>query len=262
MSDGLFVQERRRIILEKLKQRGRVAVKDLSDLLHVSAVTIRHDLRALEEAGLLERTYGGAVIRSGEPVLQELSFNVRQMKNHAQKDAIAQAAAALVHDGFSIALDSSTSSYALVPHLLKFDRLTIVTNSLVVAQGFLNNSQFRVLMPGGRLRRDAISLVGQPESLPKVNLNLGFFSARGLDDVVGISEIDPDEAVIKRALFSYCVAPVFLIDGSKWGQVAPYTIVPPQQIRHIITSQNAPAELVQRFRSQNVQVDLVPYSDV
>jgi len=257
----LFLEERRRAILEQLKREGRVAVKDLSEKMRVSAVTIRQDLRALEEAGLLERTYGGAVFRAGQLSLEELSFNVRQLKNRPQKEAIAQAAAALVEDGYSIALDSSTTAYALVPHLKKFDRITVVTNSLRVAESFLEKPGIRVLLPGGRLRRDSISLVGNPESLPKINLNIGFFGARGIGEMVGASEIDPDEVAVKQALIARCMCSVFVVDGSKWGQVAAYTLVAPQDLTHVITSADAPSDLVNRLRRLGVRVDVVAFSE-
>jgi DeoR/GlpR family transcriptional regulator of sugar metabolism len=260
MPDTLFLEERRRAILEKLKLEGRVAVKDLSERMRVSAVTIRQDLRALEEAGLLDRTYGGAVFRAGQLNVQELSFNVRQLKDRPQKEAIAQAAAALVQDGYSLALDSSTTAYALIPHLKRLDRLTVVTNSLMVAESLLDSPGIRVLMPGGRLRHDSISLVGSPESLPKVNLNIGFFGARGIGEVAGASEIDPDEVAIKQALIARCVCSVFLVSGSKWGQVAAYTLVAPQNLGHIITSSDAPSDLVSRFRQRGVRVDVIAYT--
>ncbi len=258
MSDPLFLEERRRVILELLEQRGRVTVKELSDEMQVSEVTIRQDLRALQELGLLERTYGGAVARGGSIGLKELSFNLRQMKKRDQKDAIAALAATLVHDGYSIALDSSTTVYAMLPYLKAFDNLTIVTNSLMVAQGFLDKDdhQTRVLLAAGRLRRDSISVVGMPESLPQVNLNLCFFSARGVVESVGASEIDPDEVVVKQTMITRSAESVLLVDGSKWGMIAPFTIVPVSSLRHVITSSDAPPDQVARFRSLGVRVDV------
>src|SRR5262245_46674211 len=115
LPEPLFVAERRRAILEQLRQNGRVSVKELSDSMNVSTVTIRHDLRALEDDGLLERTYGGAVRRQADGSLPELSFDVRNTRNAEAKNLIGAAAARLVKEGDSIALDASTSAYALVP---------------------------------------------------------------------------------------------------------------------------------------------------
>ncbi|HML21903.1 MAG TPA: DeoR/GlpR family DNA-binding transcription regulator [Aggregatilinea sp.] len=258
MSEPLFVEERRRAILERLNQRGRVAVKELSDEMQVSAVTIRQDLRALEQAGRLERTYGGAVIRTVGAPVQELSFNVRLIKSRHQKEAIALAAVALVQEGYSIALDSSTTSYAMVPYLKRLEKLTVVTNSLIVAQAFLDSPHIQVLLPGGRVRRDSISLVGEPDTLPKINLNIGFFGARGLDLAVGATEVDGDEAILKQATMARCLKTILLVDASKWGQVAPYTMLPPQEISTVITSSGAPGDMVSALEMLGAKVTVVP----
>jgi DeoR/GlpR family transcriptional regulator of sugar metabolism len=257
MPENLFVEERRRLIIEQLMQNGRVSVNSLSEKLNVSTVTIRQDLRALEEVGMLERTYGGAVRKTSEEYLPELSFHVRQKRNWREKQIIAAAAATMVKESFSVALDSSTSAFALIPHLKKFRRLTIVTNSLFIAQTFLDNPNAQVWMPGGRLRRDSISLVGKPEELPPINLNIGFFGTRGISVVGGITEVDADEVAMKQALIAHCLSIIVLADSSKWGEVAPYKFVKPEQLERIITSTRAPTDMVRQFREAKVQVDTV-----
>lgn len=245
MPEMLFVEERRRLILERLRLDGRVSVKSLSQQLAVSTVTIRQDLRALEEAGQLERTYGGAVRRadSASGGMPELSFHTRVNKRRREKEAIAQTviAAGLIHEADSVALDASSTVNALVPHLKQFARLTVVTNSLITAQQFLDSPHVTVLIPGGRLRRDSISIVGQPEGLPEINLSVGFFGARGVTAVNGITDVDADEVTLKRAMLARCLRAAVLVDGSKWGQVAPYPFARLDQIAAIITSAEAPA---------------------
>lgn len=261
MSNLLFLEERRRAILQRLEDDGRVTVRDLSAMMGVSAVTIRQDLRALEEEGLLERTYGGAVARTGTMRLKELAFNVRLHKQRAEKRALAAFAARFVADGASVALDSSTSVYALLPYLKRLEKLTVVTNGLALAQSFLDRPRFQVLVTGGRVRADSISLVGLPESLPHVNLNVGFFSAHGLAENVGVTDIDPDEVVIKQALIARCVHSILLLDSSKWGAIAPYTITPVDLIQHIVTTEKSPPAMVARLRERGITVDVIPVDE-
>ena len=250
MADEQFVEERRNAIMEQLRLIGRVSVKTLSATMGVSPATIRNDLRALETAGGLRKTYGGA-IRPPPNVqsLSELSFHVRLQQQRNEKDRIAIAAAALVKPGASIALDASTTAYALVPHLKEMDNLTVVTNSLPVAQEFFDSPHVQVLMPGGRLRRDSISLVGRPELLPDINLNLGFFGAVGIDESSGVTDIDPGEVAIKQAMIERCAETIVIADSSKWGRLAPYTVIPVERIVHIISTELADADVVRRFRS-------------
>jgi DeoR/GlpR family transcriptional regulator of sugar metabolism len=256
MAETLFLEERRRVILEQLKRDGRVSVKALSDDLNVSAVTIRQDLRALEDEGLLERTYGGAVLPTPGN-LPEVAFEIRREANRAEKSAMGKAAAALVQEGYGIALDASTTAYALAYHLRGIQNLTVVTNSLMIAQQFLDSPRIEVILPGGKLRRDSASLVGSPNSLPNINLTIGFFSARGISLDAGLTDISPEQAEIKKALLTRCLTAVALIDSSKWGQVLPYTYAPVQGMSRIITTDKTSPEMVSQFRAAGLIVDIV-----
>ena len=258
MPEPQFVEERRKVILKHIEQYGRVSVNALSEEMGVSSVTIRQDLRALEQAGLLQRTYGGAIRRSGVQTVPELAFHVRQGQHSREKELIGAAAAALVHDGDSIALDASTTAAAVIPFLKTISALTVVTNSLYIAQSFLDSPHIEVLMPGGKLRRDAISLIGRPELLPNINIHIGFFGGIGLSETGGVSDVDPGEVLIKQAMNERCLQSVVLVDSSKWGRLAPYTVIGPRQITHIITTDKAPHNLVQFFCDLGVQVDLLP----
>ncbi len=257
MLNNLFLQERRQLILDDLRRDGRVSVKSLSEKLNVSEVTIRQDLRALEDEGILERTYGGAMLRIPSTTAAELSFDIRRRKHKGAKDNIGRAASALVKDGYGIAIDSSTTTFAMIPYLKRYDGLTIVTNSIVIAQQFLDSPRIRILMPGGMLRRDSISLVGNPSSLPDINLNLGFFSAQGVTFESGITEIGPDEAEMKRAMMSRCISKVITVDASKWGKVAPYTYASVRDVARIITTPGIPAVDIEPFQKAGIVIEIV-----
>lgn len=260
MATDLFLEERRRLILEQLKREGRVSVKALSEALNVSAVTIRQDLRTLEEAGYLQRTYGGAVSPSSEQSGPELSFDIRQRRAKHEKNEIARAAAALVQEDDSIALDASTTAFAIIPFLRRFRRLIVVTNSLMVAQNLLDAPQIQVLLPGGRLRRDSIALVDGVTTLPDINLNIGFFGTRGISAVVGFTDSDPDEVVIKRALVQRCLKPVIVAHHDKWDKVAPYVFAEPGAASAIVTTPGVTVERAKAFRSMGVEVITTPTS--
>lgn len=256
MADQLFMEERRRLILEALETTGRVSVSALAEQLKVSAVTIRQDLNALEADGLLSRTHGGAVAPE-TPVRAEkteLSFDIRRTKQLDEKQALGKAAAALVETGSAIALDASTTVCQIVPHLRGLDSLTVVTNNLMVTDMVLSNRNIEVLLPGGRLRRDSYSIVGAPESLPAINLNIGFLSAWGIADEAGLTEASAQETEMKQALLSLCLMKVVLVDSGKWGQVAPYTYAQPKDIDIILTTNRTPDEALRPFKNAEVRV--------
>lgn len=114
-----------------------------------------------------------------------------------------------------------------------------------------------MLLPGGALRRDSISLVGNPNSLPDINLNLGFFSAQGVTFESGITEIGPDEAEMKRALMSRCLTKIITVDASKWGKVAPYTYAAARDVARIITTSGFPEVEALPFRQAGIQIEVV-----
>jgi DeoR/GlpR family transcriptional regulator of sugar metabolism len=255
---GLFVKERRREILERLRARGRVSVRDLSRLMGVSTVTIRQDLRSLEAAGLLERTHGGAVLPQSKMSGPELSFDIRMGEHQDEKEAIARLAAGMVQSGMSIALDASTTAFAMVPYLKHLRPLIVVTNSLSVAHGFLDTPHITVHMPGGRLRRDSVALVGRINPLPEINLNFGFFGARGISSEAGITDSDPDEVGVKRALMARCLRTVIVAGADKWDRVAPYEVAALGQVHVIVTGPGAPESLVALCRGLGVDVVMAP----
>lgn len=263
MADPLFLEERRQAILDELEHQGRVTVKDLSKLMQVSEVTIRQDLAALETRGIIERTYGGAVLKFGPSSLQDPSFNARLKKHQNEKEALAAAAITLIQDGYGIALDSSSTAYNLVPHFHQFKKLTLLTNNWMVAQNVVERDQrhVEVLLTGGRLQQSSMAVVGSSENLlPDINLNLGIFSCHSLSAAIGLTEADQAVILVKQALLSRCLNVVFLVDGSKWGRVAPYTLVSNIDLPHIITTDTAPLAEVEALRSLGAQVDIVPLS--
>jgi DeoR/GlpR family transcriptional regulator of sugar metabolism len=255
MSDQLFMEERRRTILTELEQHGRVSVKALSNKLNVSEVTIRQDLRALADEQLLERTHGGAVLPTDRRYTPELSFDVRLREYNSVKDKIAKHASEYVASGDSIALDSSTTVFAMLPHLKKLNRLLIVTNSLVIAQELLDSPHIQVMMPGGQLRRDSISLVGTPEGLPDIHLSAGFISVHGFTEETGFTESSMEEVQMMHAMLARCMNKYVLIDDRKWGKLAPYTVMRPDHTTTIITSKNAPSAIISSLTSQRINIE-------
>lgn len=253
------ITKRHQAIIDLLRQEGgRLSVRALSERLGVSAVTIRHDLRSLEAEHILERIYGGAILRARAPMMVELSFEVRQGEARKEKAALGRFAAQLVRDGYGIAMDGSTSVYALVPHLKQLNNLTIVTNSLMVAQSFRDTPRIKVLIPAGRIRGESATIVGEPDSLPHINLSLGFFGAWGVSLDGGISDVDPDEVVMRQAMIRRCMKTVIVIDSRKWGETAPYTYAQPRDVSRIISTNGASPEIVEQYRALGVEIDLVP----
>lgn len=252
MNRELFLEERRHAIVELLRSRGRVSVADLSRRFSVSDMTIRTDLQALAERRLLVRTHGGALAM--ERSTQELSFEVRSRQQPQAKQRIGQAAAALVHDGEAIFLDTSSTALQIARCLKDHRELTVITNSLAVAQELRDARSVTVVMPGGVLRRDALSLV-DPDCLvllDQYNLRRGFFGAHGLTLTEGLTDVSIEEAEVKRLLAPRCREVVAVLDATKLGRVGVASFAAACDVDVLVT--DAHEDALRPFGHLNIQV--------
>jgi DeoR/GlpR family transcriptional regulator of sugar metabolism len=249
----LYPTERQERILSLLNQNGRVSVTELSQMFKVSEVTVRTDLQAMAAQDLIVRTHGGAV---PAPKAPELSLILRRQKQVEEKKRIGAAAAGFVSNGDAIFLDASSTSLALAQHLRKYRDLTILTHSLVVAQSMLEAPGVTVVMTGGILQRDTVSLLGVDglAILRKYNLKSGFFGAHGLSFPEGLTDVSAGEAEVKREVVSMCRQVVALIDASKWGRVGPASFARPEELHIVITDGQSPVALVEQARSFGTRV--------
>lgn len=186
-TQGLLAPERRARILELLRQDKSVLVKDLCVRFGVTGETIRKDLTQLEREGRLVKTYGGAYLQDG--VKNEIDASIRRMLLPEAKDAIAVCCAGLVEAGDTVFLDESTTCLAIARHLLDAD-ITVVTNSLDIAQLFSDGGVGKVLLSGGELDRKNRCFVGgsAEEFLSRYYVDKSFVSCRGADRTAGITD--------------------------------------------------------------------------
>ena len=241
-------------MLELLETRDAVTVTELASAFSVSAVTVRSDLAVLARQGLIARIRGGArALQRGQ---SELAFDVRLRVQEDAKRAIARAAAAMVGDGESVALDSSTTAYYVALELRDRRELVVVTNGLLVAAALAEAPGVSVIVPGGILRLAAMSLVGDFASgvLRTTRIGKGFFGARGVSLERGLMDLNPDEVRIKREIADACERVIGIFDHTKWHRTALLSFVPAQRIDAIVTDALAPAELVAEWRGEAVEV--------
>jgi DeoR/GlpR family transcriptional regulator of sugar metabolism len=249
-----FADTRMRRVLELLETRDAVTVAELARSFDVSEVTVRSDLTALAQRGLVARVRGGArALQRGQ---SEVAFDVRLRVEEEAKRAIARAAAAMVADGEAVALDSSTTAYYIALELREKHELVVVTNGLRIATVLADAPGISVLVPGGVVRMAAMSVVGDFASsvLRSTRIGRGFFGARGISAERGLMDLNPDEVKIKREMAEACERVVGVFDHTKWRRSALFTFVPTQRIDAIVTDAGAPAELVEEWRAREVEV--------
>jgi DeoR/GlpR family transcriptional regulator of sugar metabolism len=258
MAEKLFLQERLDQIAALIQEQGRASVADLCDRFGVSAVTVRNDLATLQQQGLVVRTHGGAMARTN--LTTELpAFALRKEMHLAEKERIGQAAADLVRDGDSIALDASTTAWQVARRLQDRRELTVITNGLFIALEFLDSPGVTVVMPGGTLRAASASLVGDQGAciLDRYHVQNGFFGAGGFTLEEGLTDTDQYEVELKQRMVERSKTVIAIVDSSKWGQVTFAPLIATGQLHHVITGSAAPAEMVAALRQRGIEVTLV-----
>jgi DeoR/GlpR family transcriptional regulator of sugar metabolism len=253
---AVFAAERQEVIARLVRDEGRVRVADLVSRFGVSPVTVRKDLVALEAEGLVTRTHGGAIAPRGG--LPEPAFDIRERLQRDQKAAIGIAAAALISDGDSVVFDASTTALQVARELLARDwhHLTVLTNSIRIALELAGKPGVTVLMLGGRVRAEALSVVGPLGDgvFRRVNVQKAFVGAVGLTVDVGLSDAVEEEAQIKRSMVAAAREVYALVDHTKWGRTASATFCRTDRLAAIITDAEAPADMVAALEALGVSI--------
>jgi DeoR/GlpR family transcriptional regulator of sugar metabolism len=218
---GPLARQRQAVILERIREDGAVRVSDLARALDVSYMTVRRDLEFLQGRGLIEKVHGGATAIPGS-ALFEPGFATKSVLEQAEKDAIADAAAELVNPAAAIGISAGTTTYAIARRLAGSPGLTVVTNSIRVADHLSDarGSDQTVLLTGG-VRTPSDALVGPlaVSALQNIHLDLVFMGVHGMDLRAGFTSPNLLEAETNRAMVGAARLLVIVADHSKWGVV-------------------------------------------
>ncbi|MEU6479459.1 DeoR/GlpR family DNA-binding transcription regulator [Streptomyces sp. NPDC047017] len=255
----MFAAERRQLILEMVRANGAVSLRELARVVQTSEVTVRRDVRALEAEGLLDRRHGGAVLPGG--FTRESGFPQKSHLATAEKTAIADLAAGLVEEGEAIVVGAGTTTQELARRLARIPGLTVVTNSLLVAQALAHANRVEVVMTGGTLRGSNYALVGSgaEQSLQGLRVSRAFLSGSGLTAERGLSTSNMLSASVDRALVQAAAEVVVLADHTKLGADTMFQTVPTDLITRLVTDEppahdNRAATELQALADQGVQI--------
>ncbi len=252
----LLAVERQRIIAEILKREGAVRTVELCELLRVSAVTIRTDLRDLESAGVCSIIWGGAVSKT--PATEEEAFlDQRSTLHRDRKGRIGQRAAQLITSGQTIIVDAGTTTVEIVKHLPQsLDYLRVITPALNVAAAASSYAYVELIMPGGILRPITRSLIGPQtlQSLRMFNADWTFLACGGFDLAHGVTASNTLEAEIKRTMVEQGARVVLVADSSKYGIVRSLNVAPLTDIDVLISDDHLSDDAAAAIAATGVEV--------
>lgn len=250
--------ERKRHILEYVKQHQLASVSELALAFDVHQATIRRDLIELEEEGLLQRTHGG-VMSARDNISTEPSFSEREQTHRAEKERIGEQAAAYVEDGDTIIIDSGTTTIQMVPHLLQLKQLTVVTNDINVAAALRHAHSIKTLVTGGVLYHDSYMLNGTytDEMLSKLRVKKAFIGTPALHADYGLMHFDEYLTSAKKKMIDAVEQVIVMTDHTKMGQLAMHKVAPLSAIEMIITGTELDERLTSSFEEKGVIVKTV-----
>lgn len=244
-------QQRRRIILEQLQQHGEVNVEELVKQFSTSSVTIRKDLMALENNGLLLRRYGGAC-----SIPTELTKEPDSSQVSKQKQDIAKAAAHHIRDHNRIIIDSGSTTLALIPELDQKQGLVVMTNSLQVVQALQNlENEPTFLMTGGTWDPHSESFQGKvaEQVLRSYDFDQLFIGADGIDLVRGTTTFN-ELLSLSQVMAEVSREVIVMVESEKIGRKIPNLELPWQQINTLITDSNLSKQDANQLRQLGIKV--------
>jgi DeoR/GlpR family transcriptional regulator of sugar metabolism len=238
----VLARQRQQMILDEVARSGAVKVADLVGPLGVSDMTVRRDIAELAGQGLVERVHGGAALPRMASV-HEPGFATKATQQVEAKTAIARAAAALVPPGSSLGVSAGTTTHLVASQLLDIPELTVVTNSLPVADELYSQRRVdqTVLLTGG-LRTPSDALVGPlaVQALQGIHLDLLIMGVHGMDARAGLTGPNLSETQTNRALVDSSRRIMVVADHTKWGVVALQTVARLTEVDLLVTDAGLP----------------------
>lgn len=245
-------EQREQEILARLNCAGSLTVADLAANLGVSEVTIRGDLRALQQQGLLVRTRGGARPTALKSVLQREQLNVDV------KQRIAQEAASLVRDEDTVMMEAGTTAATIVRYLNGRRGVQIVTNSALVFNTARANPALNVILTGGVFRRESESFVGPiaERAIADFNTRIAFVGTDGFSPERGLTTRFVDGAQVASLMSRRAEETWLVADSSKFGQAGFVSFLALTDITGIITDSGLPEQAIAEL-NQHTRVCIV-----
>lgn len=248
---------RHQYIINEISNEGRVYVLDLCKKLNVSSVTIRKDLKFLEDKNLLYRVHGGAT--HANPYAMDRHVNEKEKLQASEKNKIGTKASESIASNDSIIIASGTTALAMAKQLRPKGTLTVITSALQVAQILSNSDSIEVIMLGGQLRKTSASVMGPyaESTLNDFYCSKLFLGVDGIDPASGCTTTSVLEAHLNRKMIAVSQKTIVLADSSKFGKKGFGRICGIEDIDEIITDNGIPESMKIELESMGVKITIV-----
>nr|WP_322624190.1 DeoR/GlpR family DNA-binding transcription regulator [uncultured Flavobacterium sp.] len=249
--------QRHAYILEHLEKEGDLRVADLSETLGVSVVTIRKDLKVLEDKNLLFRTHGTISMSNPYTYTKDRNVNEKVYISENEKKGIGALAATLIEPGEAILIASGTTVLQLARSIPREIELTVVTSAMNVALALLDNPNIEIVQLGGSVRKSSTSVTGPYAEAVLENFNCSklFLGVDGVDLEQGLTTSNMMEAQLNRAMIKSVQKTIVLTDSSKFGKRGFGKICSLSEIDVIVTDDDVDPAAIDAL--ENLGIDVI-----
>ncbi len=254
--NNIFQEERREEILKILDKKNRISTNDLIEKFNTTAVTIRKDLAVLEKSGALKRTHGGAI--KNNQLFRGLALTEKEKIFLDEKLRIVKEAAKLIKEGDTIILDSGSTTNLLAKEILNKKNITVITNALNIAVELIN-SNIEVILTGGNLFKDTLTLIGPLAETVLKRLSSGklFLGTDGIDFEHGLTTPNINEASTTQTMINVSGEIILLADESKFGRRSLAVISKIEKLDKIITTKKMTDTELSMYEKLGVKITTV-----
>ncbi len=253
----MSIAERHKHILDDLDKSGFVSVSDLAKSLQVTVVTIRKDLKILEDKGLLYRSHGSAT--SASPYVSDRSVQVKKLEQVEEKSRIAQKALEFLEPHDAIIIGSGTTVGTFAQVIPRNYPLTVLTSAMNVAMALIDATEIELVQLGGVVRKSSSSAVGHfaEEMLKSFACSKLFLSADGISLDFGLTTSNMMEAHLNAQMIRSVRKTIVLVDSSKFGRKGFGKIGELEDVDVIITDSEIPELYREKLEEKGIEVVVV-----
>jgi DeoR/GlpR family transcriptional regulator of sugar metabolism len=252
----MFTEERLEQILNILNKNGRVKVKELSEQFNVSEGMIRKDLQRLERDGVLQRTYGGAILN--RKISKSSSITTRMKVNLSSKELISKKAFDLIEDGDMIFLESSSINFLLAKLIANSTKkITLITTMSIIPPLFNDNETVILICIGGVYDNKSGGVLGSEaiKSISKYTFNKGFLGSSGVNLITNsVGTVILEDGNLKELIVSNSKEVFLLVEKEKFNVDSPYRFATINEFDAIITDSDITDEIGEKLKNLTVKL--------
>ena len=237
VSSPMIPEQRQKELVRLLRTAGVLSIRDLTELMKVSHMTVRRDISSLEESGQVVAVQGGVRLAESSGVEPPAERSSRAQLELPRKQAIGELASTLVGDNMVVFLDAGTTCESVVPFLAARKGVTVVTNDYYVVAALFDYPEIETIHTGGTVDVASRSSSGPlaAATLAAVNVDVCFLSTGTWDVQHGVTTPSTEKVVLKRAAMAAAATSVLLADSTKFGTFERFNVVPLAKLDALVT---------------------------